>query len=300
MAKITAIEKDQEVYLPGLITQENSPWGLSAISHADPADVDAPYIYDESAGEGTFSYVLDSGLFAEHEDFEGRAALVYDATGGETTDHSHGTHVAGIIGAKTFGVAKKTSLLGIQVTGSELGRSSWILDGVSWTVNDILSKGRVGKSVVNMSVSTFNSSIVNSAVKSIIDSGIPVVAAAGNSNSDTADYSPANLPEAITVAASNRDFQRWQASNWGSTVDLFAPGQAIPSTWVGSPNEIYTTSGTSMAAPYVAGVLAYLLAFEGPKSPAILKERILDLATPGLITDLKEVPNLLLYNGNGA
>ncbi|KAF4972706.1 hypothetical protein FSARC_771 [Fusarium sarcochroum] len=297
---VTAIEEDKKVYLSALTTQNNPPWGLSAISHADPPLVNASYIYDASAGEGTFSYVLDSGLFAQHNDFEGRAVLAYDATGGEKTDHSHGTHVAGIIGGKTYGVAKKTSLLGVQVTGTEIGQLSWILDALSWTSNDVLSKGRVGKSIINMSITTTSSTIVNEAVKSIIDSGIPVIVAAGNSNADAADYSPANLPEAITVAASNRNFRRWSASNWGSTVDLFAPGQDIPSTWVGSANEVYTTSGTSMASPYVAGVAAYLLGLEGSKSPAALKARILDLASTNLISDAKEVPNLLVYNGNGA
>ncbi|KAM0543302.1 hypothetical protein ACHAPJ_012386 [Fusarium lateritium] len=297
---VAAIEEDQKVYLSALTTQSNPPWGLSAISHADPPSVNSSYIYDASAGEGTFSYVLDSGLFAKHNDFEGRATLAYDATGGAKTDHSHGTHVAGIIGGKTYGVAKKTSLLGVQVTGTDSGQGSWILDALSWTTNDILSKGRVGKSVINMSLATTSSAIINDAVKAVIDSGIPVIAAAGNMNDDTANWSPANLPEAITVAASNRNFRRWSASNWGSTVDLFAPGQDIPSTWVGSPNEVYTTSGTSMAAPYVAGVAAYLLRLEGSKSPAALKARILDLATPDLISDAKGVPNLLLYNGNGA
>jgi subtilisin family serine protease len=298
--QITAIEEDQEVYLPALTTQQNPPWSLSAISHANPPSVSGPYIYDSSAGEGIFAYVLDSGLFAAHNDFEGRATLAHDATGGATTDHGHGTHVAGIIGSKTYGVAKKTSLLGVQVTGSETGQASWVLAGIAWTVNDIVSKSRVGKSVVNMSISTTGSTILNNAVKSMINSGIPVVAAAGNSNADTAAWSPANLPEAITVAASNRDFRRWQYSNWGSTVDLFAPGQDVPSTWVGSANQVYTTSGTSMAAPYVAGIAAYLLSLEGTKSPADLKARILDLATSDLISDAKGVPNLLLYNGNGA
>ncbi|RGP81465.1 hypothetical protein FLONG3_403 [Fusarium longipes] len=297
---ITAIEQDHEVHLAALTSQQNPPWSLSAISHANPPSASGSYIYDSTAGEGTFAYVLDSGLYAKHNDFEGRATLAYDATGGAATDQGHGTHVAGIIGSKTYGVAKKTSILGVQVTGTDVGQASWILAGITWTVNDILAKKRVGKSVVNMSISTTNSAIMNNAVKSMIDSGIPVVVAAGNYNIDAADTSPANLPEAITVAASNRDFRRWQHSNWGSTVDLFAPGQDIPSTWVGSADKVYTTSGTSMASPYVAGVAAYLLALEGPKSPAALKKRILDLATSDLISDAKGVPNLLLYNGNSA
>ncbi|KAF4992484.1 hypothetical protein FDECE_13700 [Fusarium decemcellulare] len=297
---VTAVEPDQEVVLASLVEQENPPWGLSAISHANPPLSNASYIYDSSAGSETFSYVLDSGLFAEHVEYEGRAILGYDATGGAETDHSHGTHVTGIIGAATYGVAKKTSLIGVQVTGSTTGQGSWILDGLTWTANDIAAKKRAGKAVINMSLTAGSSTIINNAVQAVIDAGIPVVAAAGNSNSDTADWSPANLPDAITVAASNSNYRRWSASNWGSTVDLFAPGQAIPSTWVGSSSEVYTTSGTSMAAPYVAGVVAYLLQLEGPKTPAELKARILSLAIKDVISDRKDVPDLLLYNGNGA
>ncbi|KAM5349951.1 hypothetical protein ACJ41O_006456 [Fusarium nematophilum] len=297
---VSALEPDQEVVLASPITQDNPPWGLSAISHANPPRSNASYIYDSSAGTGTFSYVLDSGLFVDHVDYEGRATLGYDATDGAETDHSHGTHVGGIVGGATYGVAKKTSLIGVQVTGTTSGRSSWILAGLNWTVNDILSKDRVGKSVINMSLLTSSSTIINDAVQAVIDSGVTIIAAAGNFNLDTADWSPANLPDAITVAASNRNYRRWASSNWGSTVDLFAPGEDIPSTWVGSPSEVYTTSGTSMAAPYVAGVVAYLLALEGPRTPAEMKARVLELAIRDVISDRKEVPDLLLYNGNGA
>ncbi|KPM41692.1 Alkaline protease 1 [Neonectria ditissima] len=296
---VSAVEPDQEIHFASLTTQEGPPWGLSAISHANPPSSNSNYIYDSSAGEGTYSYVLDSGVFVEHVDYEGRATS-YDATGGAETDYTHGTHVAGIIGGATYGVAKKTQLIGVQVMGSTTGQSSWLLGGLNWTMNDILSKGRIGKSVINMSLTSSSSTIVNDAVQAVIDSGVSVIAAAGNSNSDSADWSPANLPDAITVAASNNNYSRWSASNWGSTVDLFAPGQAILSTWVGSSSATYTTSGTSMAAPYVAGVVAYLLALEGPRTPAEMKARILGLAIKDLISDRKDVPNLLLYNGNGA
>ncbi|KAM0424542.1 hypothetical protein ACHAPT_010258 [Fusarium lateritium] len=297
---VTAVERNQEVFLASPVTQENPPWGLSAISHSNPPSSSSNYKYDSSAGTGTFSYVLDSGLLASHKEFEGRATLGYDATNGAETDHGHGTHVAGIIGGSTYGVAKKTSIVGVQVTGIASGSSAWLLDGLDWTIRDILSKKRVGKAVINMSLLTSSSTITNNAVQAVIDSGVPVVAAAGNSNIDAADWSPANLPEAITVAASNKDYQRWRNSNWGSVVDLFAPGQDVTSAWVTSSTATYTTSGTSQAAPHVAGVVAYLLALEGPRTPAEIKARILDLAIKDLISDRREVPNLLLYNGNGA
>ncbi|KAH7268594.1 hypothetical protein MRS44_011136 [Fusarium solani] len=297
---VTAVEKNPEVFLASPVTQENPPWGLSAISHANPPSSSSNYRYDSSAGAGTFSYVLDSGLLASHREFEGRAALAYDATNGAATDHGHGTHVAGIVGGVTYGVAKKTSIIGVQVTGASFGSGAWILDGLDWTVRDIISKNRVGKAVINMSLLTASSTVVNNAVQAAIDNGIPVVAAAGNSNIDSADWSPANLPAAITVAASNNNYQRWRNSNWGSVVDLFAPGESVTSAWYTSSTSTYTTSGTSQAAPHVAGVVAYLLALEGPRTPAQIKARILGLATKNLISDRREVPNLLLYNGNGA
>ncbi|KAF4977888.1 hypothetical protein FZEAL_5662 [Fusarium zealandicum] len=297
---VSAVEPEQEVLLASLTEQENPPWSLSALSHANPPRSNSSYIYDSSAGTGTFSYVLDSGIFVGHEEFEGNAIFGHDATGGAETDHSHGTHVAGIVGGTKYGVAKKTSIIGVQVTGSSSGQSSWFLAGLNWTVNDILSKGRVTKSVINMSLTTTDSKVVNEAVQAIIDSGITVVVSAGNTNLDTAGWSPANLPDAITVAASNKNYRRWAASNWGATVDLFAPGEAVISSWIGSPDATLTTSGTSMAAPYVSGVVAYLLALEGPRTPAEMKARILDLAIKGVISDRKDVPDLLLYNGNGA
>ncbi|KAH6687204.1 peptidase S8/S53 domain-containing protein [Plectosphaerella plurivora] len=298
---VTAVELDAEVQLASALTsQANPPWGLSAISHANPPVSDSDYIYDSSAGEGTFSYVFDSGILLSHVEFEGRAELGIDATNGAVSDRTHGTHVAGIVGGRTYGVAKKTKIIDVQVTGSSLGQFSWLLAGIEWATLDIAAKNRTGKAVINASLATSSSEITNAAWKAVIDAGIPVVAAAGNSNQDANDYSPANLPEAITVAASNRLYRRWSASNWGTAIDLFAPGQDIPSAWTPGVTDVHVTSGTSMAAPYVAGVIAYLLALEGRRTPAEIKARVLELATEGVIENLNGSPNVLLYNGNGA
>ncbi|KAM0269274.1 hypothetical protein ACHAQH_009780 [Verticillium albo-atrum] len=285
-----------------LVTQNSPPWGLSAISHANPPTSNSSYVFDSSAGEGTFSYFLDSGIYTEHVDFEGRATLSYIAAGAETvaTDWAHGTAVAAVIGGSVHGVAKKTSLIGVQVTGSASGTLSWYLDGLSWTVNDIVSKGRVGKSVINISLLAGDSVAINTASQAAIDAGVPITVSAGNYDGDAADWSPANLPDAITVAASNKDYGRWVHSNWGPTADIFAPGEDILTAAVQSPTATARFSGTSEAAPYVAGVIAYLFALEGPRTPAQIKARLLELATEGLISDTKGVPNLLLYNGSGA
>ncbi|KAM0323245.1 hypothetical protein ACHAQA_008836 [Verticillium albo-atrum] len=287
---------------PSLVTQENPPWGLSAISRANPPVSNSSYVFDSSAGEGTFSYFLDSGIYVDHVDFEGRAVLGHVGAGAETvaSDLLHGTIIASIIGGRVHGVAKKTSLIGVRVTGTAVGSLSWFLDGLSWTVNDIVSKDRVGKSVINMSLLFGSSTTVNNAVQAAINAGIPVTASAGNSNVDTADWSPANLPDAITVAASNSNYRRWSRSNWGPTADLFAPGEDILAAGVQSPTATGRFSGTSESAPYVAGVVAYLLGLEGPRTPAQIKARILELAIEGVIADTQGVPNLLLYNGSGA
>jgi subtilisin family serine protease len=142
------------------------------------------YIYDTSAGAGTFSYVFDSGILLSHVDFEGRAVLGIDATGGAVSDRTHGTHVAGIVGGRTYGVAKKTSIIDVQVTGSELGQLSWVLAGLEWATRDVAARNRTGKAVINASLASSASAVVNSAWKAVIDAGIPVVAAAGNSNQD--------------------------------------------------------------------------------------------------------------------
>jgi oryzin len=281
------------------MTQQSPPWPLSAISNKNPPSSSSAYHYDLTAGQGTFVYVLDSGIRIDHDEFEGRAVFGRDTSGGYPTDKKHGTHVGAIINGKTFGVAKKATVVDVQVLGSETGSTSGVISGVSWAVNDIVSKGRVGKAVINMSLGGSNSDATNNAVQAAIDSSIAVVVSAGNENSDSAKSSPANQPNAITVAASNKNYRRWAYSNWGTVVDLFAPGEEITSANPDSKTATYTTSGTSQAAPHVAGLVAYLLGLEGPRSPREMLTRLQELAINGRVSDVKGVPNLLVYNGSG-
>lgn len=296
--EVAEVEPELVVSTLSTISQENAPWALSIISNANPPSSSSAYHYDSTAGEGSFIYVFDSGILLDHAEFEGRAVAGY--TGSDPTDLEHGTGVASMAGGATFGVAKKATLVNVQVMGSASGSTTTIVDGMTWTVNDIVSKNRVGKSVINMSLSTpITSQVLNDAVQAAIDNGIPVVAAAGNSNTDTVDTSPANQPNAIAVAACNKNYQRWAYSNWGSTVDIFAPGQDVTVASATGTNASRISSGTSEAAPVVAGVVAYLLALEGPRTPAEIRTRLDELAIKDQITDTKEVPNLLLYNGIG-
>lgn len=253
-------------------------------------------MYDSSAGEDTFIYVLDTGILLDHVDFEGRAEVGF--AGGDETDQYHGTFVGSVAGGVVHGVAKKATIIDVQVMGSSGGSAATIVKGLEWAVDDVLAKNRVGKAVFNLSLGTPSPpGALNDAVQAAINEGIIVVIAAGNSNDDTADWSPANTPDAITVAASNKDYRRWGPSNWGSIVDLFAPGEAITAASSQSSTAVNTDSGTSYASPHVAGVAAYLLALEGPRNQAEMWERIQELALRDLIADTKEVPNLLLYNG---
>lgn len=292
------MEPEQEYTVAAQVTQQSPPWGLSAISNAKPPSSKASYTYDSTAGEGVFAYVLDSGIYLEHEEFQGRAVFGAD-TSGVTSEKQHGTLVAAIVNGATYGVAKKATVVDVQVLGDSRGTTSGVIDGVAWTVNDIVAKKRAGKAVINMSLSGASSEIMNDAVQKAIDAGVPVVAAAGNMNENAANWSPGNNPNVITVAASNKNYQRWQHSNWGPACDIFAPGEEILSAWPTSSTGSRTADGTSEAAPHVAGVIAYLLALEGPRTPAKIWERVKELAIKDKITDSKGVPNLFLYNGIG-
>jgi subtilisin family serine protease len=292
------VEPEQIYTVASTVTQQSPPWGLSAISNANPPSSSASYTYDSTAGAGIFAYVLDSGIYLQHQEFQGRAVFGAD-TSGIVSKKQHGTLVAAIINGATYGVAKKATVVDVQVLGDDSGSTSGILAGLSWTVNDVVSKKRAGKAVINMSLSGGSSATLNDAVQKAIDAGIPVVAAAGNENRDASTGSPANHPNVITVAASNKNYRRWANSNFGSVCDIFAPGEEIISAWPTSTSATRTASGTSEAAPHVAGIIAYLLALEGSRTPAQIWSRLQELAIKDKIADTKGVPNLLVYNGIG-
>ncbi|KAL4763017.1 S8 family peptidase [Aspergillus foveolatus] len=295
-ADVAHVEEDQIWYIDALTSQSGAPWGLGAISHKGEAST--TYIYDTSAGEGTYAYVVDTGINVNHEEFGGRASLAYNAVGGQHVDSvGHGTHVAGTIGGETYGVSKKANLLSVKVFQGESSSTSIILDGFNWAANDIVSKGRTGKSAINMSLGGGYSYAFNQAVEDAYDEGVLSVVAAGNDNTDASDSSPASAPNALTVAASTKSNARASFSNYGSVVDIFAPGQDILSAWIGSTTATNTISGTSMATPHVVGLSLYLIALEGLSSPSAVVSRIKELATQGVLSNVRGSPNLLAYNG---
>ncbi|KAK6209117.1 hypothetical protein LQW54_006571 [Pestalotiopsis sp. IQ-011] len=310
-ADVASVEEDQVWYLPyeaaktessprALVTESSATWGLGTVSHQEPGHTD--YIYDSSAGTGTYAYIVDTGLLTTHTEFGSRASYGYNAVGGSNVDSvGHGTHVAGTIGGTTYGVAKLTTLIAVKVFQGESSSTSIILDGYNWAVDDITSNGRESVSAISMSLGGSYSATFNSAVNAAYTSGVLTVVAAGNDAANAANYSPASAANAVTVGALDSDWAQAYYSNYGSVLDVYAPGSAVLSAWIGSNTATNTISGTSMATPHVTGLALYLIALEGLSTPAAVIARIKELATSGEITDIGTgSPNLITYNGNGA
>ncbi|KAJ4360362.1 proteinase B [Didymosphaeria variabile] len=313
---VAAIEPDHLVHLPfkveqvfdkrALTTQTGATWGLGAISHNTGSSTS--YIYDSTAGQNTYAYVIDSGIITSHTQFGGRASLGYNAVSGvqHTDTLGHGTHVAGTIGGSTYGVAKKTNLISVKVFDGRTGSQSTILAGFDWAVNDIVSKGRTSKSVINMSLGGQASTAWTSAISASYQQGVLSVVAAGNGDEDgnplpVSGQSPANAPNAITVSAADSSFRVASFANYGAGVDVFAPGVSVLSSYIGGNSATASLSGTSMATPHTVGLALYLIALEGLSTPAAVTNRIKALAVTGKVTgSLNGSPNVFIYNGNGA
>ncbi|HLM66099.1 MAG TPA: S8 family peptidase [Longimicrobium sp.] len=270
-------------------TQSGATWGLDRIDQRN-RPLSGTYTYT-STGAGVYAYVIDTGLQANHPQFGTRAANVFDAFGGTGADcNGHGTHVAGTIGSTTYGVAKSVQLRGLRAldcNGS--GSTSGIIAAVDW-----VRVNRTNPAVANMSVGGGFSSSLNTAVTNLANSGVFVAVAAGNSNADACNYSPASAPAAFTTASSESSDAKRSSSNWGSCVDAYAPGGSITSTWINSGTS--TISGSSMASPHVAGVAALYKATYGNATTATIDTWIKNNATLNVITgNVTGTPNRLLY-----
>jgi hypothetical protein len=248
-------------------------------------------------GTGVNVYVVDTGLYLSHTDFTGRVPRGWsgiDDGKGLNDCNGHGTHVSGTVAGTTYGVAKKASI--IPVRALECDGSGWtstVMAGIDWAVGD---HGQKQPAVMNLSISGFTSSMFDEAVQSAIDDGITVAAAAGNWGEDACTYSPGRVSGAITVAATDATDAEASWSNYGSCVDLHAPGVGIRSAYNTGPDSYATMSGTSMATPHVAGVAAVLLSRNTSLTPAQVHSAIVDDATTGLVTAIKgSTPNRLLF-----
>ncbi|KAJ2782847.1 proteinase B [Coemansia javaensis] len=307
---VAYVERDSVVY--ALETQNNAPWGLARISHRKPLGFGTfnKYEHEPTGGAGITVYVVDTGININHVDFEGRARWGKTVPVNDVDEdaNGHGTHVAGTIAGKRYGVAKQAEVVAVKVLGSNgSGTMADVVMGVEFTVKEhrraVAEAAREGRahrgSVANMSLGGGLSRALNLAVDAAVRAGVHYAVAAGNDNRDACKYSPASAPNAITVGATTITDERAWFSNFGKCVDVFAPGKDILSTWIGSRYSTNTISGTSMASPHVAGLAAYLLSLErnATLTGAELKDRVLALATKGVVDDAgEESPNLLIYN----
>ncbi|KAF9771208.1 hypothetical protein IL306_011161 [Fusarium sp. DS 682] len=285
--------------------QLRAPWGLARISHKSNAiGFDSSYYYDTTASAGTDIYILDTGIRITHSEFsDGRAIWGANFVSGSpnTDEYGHGTHVAGTIGGKTYGVAKTCKMHAVKVLDKNgSGTMAGVIQGLQWAVKNAKARGVANKAVVNMSLAGYYTAAVNDAVKAATDAGLTVVVAAGNANNDASYYSPASAPSAITVGAVEGSDYRAPWSNYGTSVDIFAPGSGILSSWHLSNSGSRYLSGTSMAAPHVAGLAAYFISKEGIRGSAAVTTRILSAAIPNVVFDPNGSNNRLAYNAGGA
>ncbi|MEU9084456.1 S8 family serine peptidase [Streptomyces sp. NPDC048357] len=263
-------------------TQEKPPsWGLDRIDQAATAG-DQKYTYPDGGGEGVTAYVIDTGVRISHKDFGGRAEHGFDAVDNdETADdgNGHGTHVAGTIAGTAHGVAKKAKVVAVRVLDDNgSGTTEQVVAGIDW-----VTKNHSGPSVANMSLGGGADEALDAAVKRAVAAGVTFAVAAGNESSDAGQGSPSRVPEALTVASSTEDDQQSDFSNFGSVVDLYAPGSEITSAWKDSDTAVKTISGTSMASPHVAGAAALYLAAHPSATPADTAAALTGAATKGAI-----------------
>jgi subtilisin family serine protease len=286
------IEQDAIVTIQA--TQEDAPWGLARISSASPGGT--TYTYDDTAGAGTCSYILDTGISVSHPDFGGRASFAGNFADDNDDDvQGHGTHVAGTVGGTTYGVAKATTLLAVKVLDdSGSGTNAGVIAGMEFVVTDAPSRDCSGV-VVNMSLGGGFSQSINDAAEAIVEAGIFLAVAAGNSGADASTFSPASAPSACTVGATDSSDGFASFSNYGSLVDVNAPGVDVLSAYPGDTTD--TLSGTSMASPHVAGLAAYLIG--NGASATGLCEEIAGSSLSGVISGAPSGTTAdLINNGN--
>jgi len=263
-----------------------SSWGSNYLT---------PYYYNaNTGGDGVDVYVIDTGILTTHPGFGGRAYNGVNYAGGSNTDQNgHGTHCAGTVGGTTTGIAKWATLYSVKVLGADgSGSLANVIAGVNWVANQGGNRPAVG----SMSLGSTYNAAVNNAVAATVSSGTTMVVAAGNSNANACNYSPASTASAISVGASDQNDARSSFSNWGNCVHIFAPGTGIYSTYLG--NGYSTLSGTSMACPHVAGQAAVILSENPNFTPAQVKSRITTQGQKNLLSGVGTgSPNNLLYNG---
>ena len=287
--RVAYVEEDGVVTADA--TQSNPPWGLDRIDQRN-RPLNAIYTFNFT-GAGVRAYVIDTGIRTSHTQFGGRASNVFDAFGGSGADcHGHGTHVAGTIGGSTYGVAKSSMPRGVRVldcNGS--GPNSGVIAGVDW-----VRLNHIAPAVANMSLGGGISTALDTAVNNLHNANVTIAVAAGNSNANACNSSPARAANAITVGSTTTTDARSSFSNFGTCLDIFAPGSGILSAWFTSNTATATLSGTSMASPHVAGAAALYKQANPSASSTTIRNALVNNATTNVISNVGTgSPNRLLY-----
>jgi len=282
---------EEDGVMTGDVTQTNPPWGLDRIDQRN-RPLSATYTYNWT-GSGVRAYIIDTGIRTAHTQFGGRASNVFDAFGGSGADcNGHGTHVAGTVGGSTYGVAKSALLRGVRVldcNGS--GSTSGVISGVDW-----VRLNHIAPAVANMSLGGGASSALDTAVNNLHNANVTIAVAAGNSNANACNSSPARAANAITVGSTTTTDARSSFSNFGTCLDIFAPGSGILSAWFSSNTATATLSGTSMASPHVAGAAALYKQANPSASSTTIRNALVNNATTNVVTNAGTgSPNRLLY-----
>ncbi|WP_369257192.1 S8 family peptidase [Streptomyces sp. R35] len=289
---VASVEQNQTVHLTDT-TQSSAPWGLDRIDQA-ALPLSGTYTYPDTAGSGVTAYVIDTGVRITHSQISGRASYGYDAVDGDTTasdGNGHGTHVATTIAGTTYGVAKKANIVAVRVLdNSGSGTTAGVIAGIDW-----VTANHTTPAVANMSLGGSASTSLDTAVANSIASGVTYAIAAGNSGANASSYSPARVSTAITVGATSSTDAKASWSNYGSVLDIFAPGVSILAGYNTSDTATATLSGTSMATPHVAGAAAVYLAGHTSATPAQVATALVNGATSGVVTSAGTgSPNKLL------
>ncbi|MFI5868188.1 S8 family peptidase [Streptomyces sp. NPDC051546] len=295
---VKSVETDAKVSAPSgvpataaALRGPSASWGLDRIDQKElPLD---NTFTTQGNGAGVTAYILDTGIDYKHDEFGGRAAFGFDAIkdGRDGQDcNGHGTHVAGTVAGRTYGVARKASLVSVRVLNCEgAGDFSGIIAGLDW-----VAKNAKQPAVLNGSLGGDRSAAMNAAADAVTDAGVLPVIAAGNSAKDACGVSPASAGKVVTVAASNQWDEETSFSNWGSCVALYAPGEAIVSAKLGGGS--VALDGTSMAAPHVAGVAVLYKQANPAATPQDIVEYLDDESTKDVLKSIsKSSPNKLLF-----